>query len=122
VTPRTEPTSSSPREVHPSVPTVKPDNLRHQERPPSSPHSLARCNVVTPTERRAVTPDCPPLPFSLEAPMNGSIEEVHLRRPLCDECGPIAPLRDCPLSECETALEQHYHDEHDGPAPGGYDA
>jgi len=47
--------------------------------------------------------------------MNGTIEEVHLRRPVCEECGPLAPLREEPLSVCETVLEQHYTHEHANP-------
>jgi hypothetical protein len=55
--------------------------------------------------------------------MPGTIEEVHLRRPVCnDGCGPLAPLRDTPLHACEAALEAHYLSDHNGLSPEGEDA
>ncbi len=55
--------------------------------------------------------------------MYGHIEEVHLRRPVCDDgCGPLAPLREGSLFEAETGLREHYEAEHSGLIAEGEDA
>lgn len=45
--------------------------------------------------------------------MPGRIEETTLRQPICDECGPIAPLRERPLRDAENELAEHDRHAHD---------
>lgn len=46
--------------------------------------------------------------------MPGRIQEIHLLQPICDECGPIAPLKERPLRDAENELAEHDRQAHDG--------
>lgn len=51
--------------------------------------------------------------------MPGRIEETILRQPICDECGPLGPIADRPLSEAEAELDAHDEAEHNTPEEDG---